>query len=119
MLSTSCLTSISVRNNIFKKSFKVMGCHFGPHKTLDHMACIDFADGFGTDPSENPVQKQMDSFLAEEVEFEMPADVVSWKQGSKVNVKDSHAIKIVTRVCKIKDGSEVTLEKTVEMDFSG
>lgn len=59
----------------------------------------------------------MEDFLKEQVEFEMPANVISWKQNSKVNVQGNKATKTVTRICKLKDGGEEQLEKTVSREF--
>jgi hypothetical protein len=60
----------------------------------------------------------MNKFLKEPVEIEMPPDVRSWKQNTKVNVQGTKATKTVTRTCKMKDGSEKVLTKTVAKDFT-
>lgn len=57
----------------------------GPHKDFDCMTVIDYAAAFVKAGDEDPVEKQMDEFLKEEVVFEdMPADIRGWKQNSKV-----------------------------------
>jgi len=107
------------RENIFNSAFRVMGCHFAPHKHYEYMACLDLAEGFVKEGEEDPIEKQMDEFLKQEVEFnDMPEDVVSWKQNAKVSVHGNHAKKTVTRVCKMKNGEEKSLEITVEKDFT-
>lgn len=61
----------------------------------------------------------MDEFLKEEVDFEseMPKDVRSWKQNSKVSVQGNKGAKTVTRTLKMKDGSEKVLTKTLNKEF--
>lgn len=59
----------------------------------------------------------MDAFLKEDVEFEMPEDVRSWKQSSKIQVQGNTAKKTTIRTLKMKDGTERTLEKTDERVF--
>jgi len=48
----------------------------------------------------------MDAFLKEEVEFEMPDNVRSWKQNSKIQVQGNQATKTTVRTLKMKDGTE-------------
>jgi hypothetical protein len=60
----------------------------------------------------------MNRFLKEPVELEMPPDVRSWKQNTKVNVQGTKATKTVTRTCKLKDGSEKVITKTLTKEFS-
>lgn len=43
------------------------------------MTCMDFAAGFVKTGEDDPMEKHIDDFLKEEVEFEMPTDVRSWK----------------------------------------
>jgi hypothetical protein len=59
----------------------------------------------------------MNAFLKEAVEFEMPPDVRSWKQHTKVNVAGNKATKTITRTCKIKDGSDKVVTKTIAKEF--
>ena len=59
----------------------------------------------------------MDAFLKEEVEFDMPDNVRSWKQSSKIQVQGNLAKKTTIRTLKLKDGKEETLEKTMEKKF--
>ena len=99
------------RNNIFKPEFNHMSCFTGPHADCETMTCIDYAGAF-TPLGEDPIQNFMAEFLKEEVDFEMPADVRSWKQKSKVNVKGQLATKVTTREIKFKNGNSDTLEKT-------
>ncbi len=56
----------------------------------------------------------MDAFLKEEVEFAMPDGVRSWKQNSKIQVQGNLAKKTSVRTCKMKDGTEKVLDKTME-----
>ena len=59
----------------------------------------------------------MDIFLKEEVDFEMPEGVRSWKQNSKIQVQGNLAKKTVVRTLKMKDGTEKILDKTLEKKF--
>ena len=59
----------------------------------------------------------MDIFLKDEVEFEMPEGVRSWKQNSKIQVQGNLAKKTVVRTLKMKDGTEKILDKTLEKKF--
>lgn len=74
------------RDNIFNKEFKVFGCYSGPHKDFEMMTCMDLAGGFVKNGEPDPIELQMDRFLKEPIEIEMPQNVISWKQNSKVNV---------------------------------
>ena len=56
-----------------------MGCFTGTHKDFNIMTCIDYAGAFIIRGEVDPIEKQMDMFLKEDVEFEMPEDVRSWK----------------------------------------
>jgi hypothetical protein len=106
------------RTNIFNTEFKKVGLFSGPHSDFENMTCIEFAGGFVKAGEDDPIEKQMQEFLKEQVDFEMPEDVRSWKQNSKVNVQGYKASKTVTRVCKLKDGSEKQLTKTLTKDFA-
>lgn len=95
------------RENLFNPDFRVMGCYSSTHKDFDRMSTLDFCACFVRNGEEDPIEKQMDAFLKEEVEFkEMPADVRGWKQNSKISVQGFKATKTVTRTCRLKDGSE-------------
>jgi len=59
----------------------------------------------------------MDAFLKEEVVFEMPDNVRSWKQNSKIQVQGNIAKKTTVRTLKLKDGTEKVLEQTQEKKF--
>ena len=60
----------------------------------------------------------MDLFLKEEVEFhDTPQDVRGWKQNSKISVQGHRATKTVTRTCRLKDGSEKVLTRTIDKEF--
>lgn len=67
------------RDNIFNKEFRVFGCFSGPHKEFEMMTCMDFAGGFVKAGEPDPIELQMDRFLKEHIEIEMPPNVVSWK----------------------------------------
>ena len=78
------------------------------------MACINYAGGFAVGLhhyDKNPIEQKMDEFLKEEVEFDqnnqMPTDVRSWTQVSKIVVVENKANKEVVRTCKKDDGTEV------------
>jgi len=72
------------RENIFNSEFNVMGCFTTDHKDFSSMTCIDYAGAFVANGEPDPIEKQMDAFLKEEVDFEMPEGVRSWKQNSKI-----------------------------------
>ena len=78
------------------------------------MTCLDYAGAFVASGEPDPIEKQMDAFLKEEVEFEMPDGVRSWKQNSKIQVQGALAKKTTVRTLKMKDGTEQTLDKTIE-----
>lgn len=106
------------RENIFNSEFHVMGCFTGAHKDFNIMTCIDYAGAFIIRGEVDPIEKQMDMFLKEDVEFEMPEDVRSWKQSSKISVQGNEAKKTTIRTLKMKDGSEIPLTKTDERKFT-
>lgn len=75
------------RQNIFNPEFKVFGCFTGVHKDYDSMTCLDFVGGFVKHGDVDPVEKHIDMFLKEAVDFvDMPPNIISWKQNSKINV---------------------------------
>ena len=68
------------RENIFNAEFNVMGSFSGQHKEFNSMTCIDYAGSFVPAGEPDPIERQMDQFLKEDVEFpDMPGDVRSWK----------------------------------------
>lgn len=73
------------RENIFNPEFGVIGCFTGEHKDFNTMTCVDYAGAFIPAGESDPIEKQMDVFLKEDVDFpEMPNDIRSWKQNSKI-----------------------------------
>lgn len=60
------------RENIFNKEFKVFGCYSGPHRDFEQMCCMDFAGGIVKTGDKDPIEEQMQLFLKENVEFDMP-----------------------------------------------
>ena len=106
------------RENIFNPEFNVVGINTGEHKDFGTMTCLDYAGGFVAFGEPDPIEKQMDAFLKEDVEFEMPDDVRSWKQNSKIQVQGNVAKKTTVRVLKMKDGTDRNLEKTEEKKFT-
>ena len=106
------------RENLFNDDFRVCGIFTGDHKDFDTVTVVDYAASFVKAGDEDPIERQMDEFLKEEVTFDdMPADIRGWKQNSKIQVQGHHAIKTVTRTCRLKDGSEKILTVTVEREF--
>lgn len=105
------------RDNLFNKEFKIFGCHTGAHRDYEHMTCIDLSGGLIKHGDPDPIEEQMNKFLKEQVEIEMPPDVRSWKQNTKVNVQGTKATKTITRTCKLKDGSEKVITKTLTREF--
>ena len=95
----------------------MLGCYTNPHKDFNQITCIDYAGAFVVTGEVDPIEKQMDIFLKEEVEFDMPEGVRSWKQNSKIQVQGNLAKKTVVRTLKMKDGREDTLTKTLEKKF--
>lgn len=67
------------RDNLFNKEFKVFGSYTGPHRDYEHMTCMDLAGGLIKNGDPDPIEDQMNKFLKEQVEIEMPPDVRSWK----------------------------------------
>ena len=106
------------RENLFNPEFRVMGCFSGPHKDFDTMSTLDFCAAFVRMGEEDPIERQMDEFLKEEVEFpDMPQDIRGWKQNSKISVQGHRATKTVTRTCRLKDGQEKILRRDIEKEF--
>ena len=106
------------RENLFNPDFRVVGVYSGAHKDFDTMSTLDYCASFVKAGEEDPIERQMDEFLKEEVEFnDMPPDIRGWKQNSKIQVQGHRAIKTVTRTCRLKDGSEKLLTVTVEREF--
>ena len=101
------------RENIFNAEFNVMGCFSTEHKDFNSMSCIDYCGAFVAQGEPDPIEKQMDIYLKEEVDFadEMPDNVRSWKQNSKIQVQGNVATKTTERTLKLKDGSEKVLTK--------
>lgn len=81
------------------------------------MSVVDYAGAFVVKGEPDPIERQMDAFLKEEVEFDMPENVRSWKQNSKIQVQGNLAKKTVVRTLMMKDGTEQTLDKTLERKF--
>ena len=106
------------RNNIFKAEFNHISCFTGPHVDLKTVSCINYAGAFTALGAEDPIQAIMKAFLKEEVEFEMPPNVRTWKQKSKVSVKGAVATKTTYRELKMKDGSDDTLVKEETKEIS-
>lgn len=94
-----------------------MGSYTGPHKDFNLMTTVDYCGAFVGKNQPDPIEKQMDAFLKEEVEFEMPDNVRSWKQNSKIQVQGNQATKTTVRTLKMKDGTEQVLNKTLEKKF--
>lgn len=67
------------RDNLFNKEFKVFGCFTGAHRDYEHMTCMDLAGGLIKNGDPDPIEEQMNRFLKEQVEIDMPPDVRSWK----------------------------------------
>jgi hypothetical protein len=106
------------RENIFNPDFRCVGIYSGAHKDFDTMTTLDYAAAFVKAGEEDPIERQMDDFLKEDVEFSsMPPDIRGWKQNSKIQVQGNKAIKTVTRTCRLKDGSEKVLTETREREF--
>lgn len=106
------------RDNIFNPDFRVVGINTGPHKDFETMTNLDYAAAFIQPNEEDPIEKQMDAFLKEDVEFaDMPQDIRGWKQNSKIQVQGNKAVKTVTRTCRLKDGSEKQLVEVRDKEF--
>lgn len=73
------------REKLFNPDFHCCGVFSGSHKDFDTMSVIDYAAAFIKAGEEDPIERQMDEFLKEEVEFEnMLLDIRDWKQNSKI-----------------------------------
>ena len=98
--------------NIFNPEFLVMGCASGEHQDFDKMYTIDYCGAFVANGKPDPIEQEMDKFLKEDVIFpNMPEDVRSWKQNSKIQVQGNVATKTTVRTIKMKNGSTKDLEK--------
>ena len=75
------------------------------------MTCIDFACGFTKQGEEDTMKKQMNDFMNEEVDFEMPEGALSWKQSVEVKMEGMTCTKIVTRIFTMNDGTEQPVKK--------
>ena len=64
-----------------------MGCYTGPHADFYNCVCLDYAGGFTEFDADDPIEAFMAQFLKEEVEIQMPKEVRSWKQKSRISVK--------------------------------
>ena len=74
------------RENLFNQEFHSMGCFTGAHKDFNTMSSIEYVGAFVEKGAADPIEQQMDQFLKEDVEFDMPDNVRSWKQTSKIQV---------------------------------
>ena len=88
-----------------------MSCFTGPHADTDTMTTINYAGGFTEHGATDPIQVFMKEFLKEDVDFEMPPNVRSWKQRANVNMKGQIASKVTTRELRMKDGTTKELKK--------
>ena len=55
------------RENLFNNDFRVCGIFSGEHKDFDTVTVIDYAASFVKAGDEDPIERQMDEFLKEEV----------------------------------------------------
>lgn len=99
------------RLSIFNDNFNIMSCFTGPHLDFESMTTINYSGQFVQHGEEDPIDTFMTEFLRQEVEFNMPQGVKSWKQKSRINVKGTTATKITTRTIRMKDGTEDVLTK--------
>jgi hypothetical protein len=60
----------------------------------------------------------MDAFLKEEVQFEMPATAIKYKESKSIRVEGLKAFKTVTRTVTLKDETETELTQTVERELN-
>lgn len=67
------------RLSIFKPDFNVISSFSGDHKDFERMTTINYAGQFVSPHEEDPIDQFMTHFLKQEVEFNMPPDVRSWK----------------------------------------
>lgn len=82
------------------------------------MTCINYAAGYVAKGDPDPIEEQLDTFLKEEVVFEnMPQDVLSWKQHTKITVVGDKATKITSRTLKMKNGIEKKIDKKSKKIF--
>ena len=59
------------RENIFNAEFAVMGSFTGDHKDFNSMTVIDYCGAFVANGAPDPIERQMDAFLKEDVEFDL------------------------------------------------
>jgi hypothetical protein len=82
------------------------------------MSVINYCGAFVPKGGDDPIDTQMNQFLKEGVTFEMPENVRSWYQKSKIQVSGHIGTKTTKRTLKMKDGSEMVLEKTEKKTFT-
>ena len=92
------------------KEFNYIGAFTGEHAKYSQMTCINYAAGYVAKGEPDPLEKQVDDFLREEAEIQMPSGVSSWKQRSEISVTGAKAVKITVRTCKMKNGGEKKIE---------
>jgi hypothetical protein len=56
-----------------------MSCYTGDHLDFKEMTCINYAGLFTKIGEPDPIDLFVEEFLKEEVEFNMPKNVRSWK----------------------------------------
>ena len=56
-----------------------MACYTGAHRDYEHMTCMNLVGGLIKTGQPDPIEEQMNKFLKEQVEIEIPPDVRSWK----------------------------------------
>ena len=93
------------RTNIFNKVFGVMGSNSGEHKQYKSMCCIDYAGGFAAAGEQSNAQADLDTFMKEKVEIDMPEGARGWSMSTSMQISGSTATKTVTYTVNMADGS--------------
>lgn len=81
------------------------------------MCTMDFCGGFTARNADDPLEIQVNAFLKKDHPVPMDDEVLSWKQNNKVVVQGTKAVKTITRVARLKNGSEKTYTKQYTKDL--
>lgn len=72
--------------------------------------CIDYAASFVKAGEEDPIERQMQDLLKLEFSAKMPDNTESFEQKQRIAIQGKTLVREVTRICKLKDGTEQTIK---------
>ena len=96
------------RENIFLDCYTMMGCYSGEHKAYSTCCVVNYGEGFAA-PGQVSIQEQMQAFMNEPVDFDMPEGAGGWSQGCSCSVSGNTVTKSTTRTVNMSDGSTKVL----------